>query len=83
MTRPTMGRAERRTAPTRRWQTTSPDVTSLLFLDLPRLLRLGEQTGLIGGTESEALRPGADPRHRSVIDEGESDTTTKIQPQIK
>jgi hypothetical protein len=56
-------------------------VTSLVFFDLPRLLRLGEQTGLIGGTELAALRPDLD-QIRAIgasSTRGGAETTTQIQ----
>ena len=58
--------------------------TSLLFLDLGPLLRLGEQTGLIGGDVLAALLPDLE-RIRAiglVSSRSESDTTTELQLQI-
>jgi Protein of unknown function (DUF3352) len=58
--------------------------TSLLFLDLGPLLRLGEQTGLIGGDVLTALLPDLE-RIRAiglVTSRDPSGTTTELQLQI-
>lgn len=63
-----------------------PDrVTSLLFSDLPQLLRLGEQTGLIQSTRLATLWPDlAKIRAIGLIStRGELDTTTELSLQIR
>jgi hypothetical protein len=60
-------------------------VTSLVFFDLGPLLRLGQQTGLIGGTALQSLRPDLE-RIRAIglaSSGGTTDTTTQLQLQIR
>jgi hypothetical protein len=62
-----------------------PQATSLVFLDLGPLLRLGSQTGLIGGSTLAALTPELD-QIRAIglaTTRGESDTTTELQLQMR
>jgi hypothetical protein len=59
--------------------------TSLVFFDLGPLLRLGSQTGLIGGSTLAALTPDLD-QIRTIglaTTRGETDTTTELQLQIR
>jgi|GEM_PF-2013994 len=60
-------------------------VTSLVFLDLAPLLRLGQQTGLIGETPLESLLPELE-RVRAIglaSTGGGTDTTTQLQIRIR
>ncbi len=59
-------------------------VTSLVFFDLSQLLRLGEQTGLIGSAQHATLWPAFEKIHAVGLESwrGADDTTTKIQLQI-
>ena len=60
-------------------------VTTLVFLDLGPLLRLGERTGLVGGNTLAALRPALE-QIRAIglaTTRGESETTTQLQIQIR
>ena len=60
-------------------------VTSLVFFDLGPLLRLGEQTGLIGSTTLAALCPDLE-RIRPIglaSTSGGSDTPTQLQLKIR
>lgn len=63
----------------------SSPTTSLVFFDLSPLLRLGEQTGLIGSTALAALRPNLDGIRAIGLAStgGGSDTTTELQLQIR
>ncbi|HEY2650275.1 MAG TPA: DUF3352 domain-containing protein [Solirubrobacteraceae bacterium] len=60
-------------------------VTSLVFFDLGPLLRLGEQTGLIGSTALAALRPHLEQIRAIGLasTSGGSDTTTQLQLNIR
>lgn len=60
-------------------------VSTLVFLDLGPLLRLGERTGLVGGNTLAALRPDLE-QIRAIglaTTRGGSDTTTQLQLQIR
>ena len=60
-------------------------VSTLVFLDLGPLLRLGERTGLVGGSTLAALRPDLE-QIRAIglaTTRGGSDATTQLQLQIK
>lgn len=59
--------------------------TSLVFFDLDPLLRLGEQTGLIGSGTFAALRPYLEQIRAIglVSTSGGSETTTELQLQIR
>ncbi len=59
-------------------------VTSLVFFDLSQLLRLGEQTGLIGGARQATLWSAAEKIHAAALESwrGAGDTTTRIRLQI-
>jgi hypothetical protein len=59
-------------------------VTSLLFLDLNQLLRLGEQTGLISGAGLRALQPDLERVHAIGMDStsGENESTAELFLQI-
>jgi Protein of unknown function (DUF3352) len=59
-------------------------VTSLVFFDLSQLLRLGEQTGLIGSARDATLWPVLEKVHSAGLESwrGADDTTTRIQLQI-
>jgi hypothetical protein len=63
-----------------------PDqVTSLLFSDLPQLLNLGEQTGLIQSTRLATVWPDL-AKIRAIgltSTRGELDTTTELSLQIR
>jgi hypothetical protein len=56
-------------------------VTSLVFFDLGPLLRLASQTGLIGSTTLQALRPDLERINAISLasTRGETDTTTELQ----
>jgi hypothetical protein len=59
-------------------------ITSLLFLDLNQLLRVGEQTGLMTGAQFRALKPDLD-RVRAigfVSTSGEAESTAELSLQI-
>ena len=60
-------------------------VTTLVFLDTAPLLRLGQQTGLIGGTTLTALLGDLEQIRAIALatTRGESDTTTQLQLQIR
>lgn len=60
-------------------------VTSLVFFDLGPLLRLGEQTGLIGSTTLAELQPDLQQIRAIGLEStgGGSDTTTQLQLQIR
>jgi hypothetical protein len=63
----------------------SSPATSLVFFDLGPLLRLGSQTGLIGGSTLAALIPTLE-QVRAIglaTTRGETDTTTELQLQIR
>jgi Protein of unknown function (DUF3352) len=59
-------------------------VTSLVFFDLSQLLRLGEQTGLVGSVQQTTLWPALQKIHAVGLESwrGADDTTTQIQIQI-
>jgi hypothetical protein len=59
--------------------------TSLVFFDLGPLLRLGEQTGLIGSTTLAALRRYLEQiRAIGLVSTSQGpDTTTELQLQIR
>jgi hypothetical protein len=60
-------------------------VTSLLFSDLPQLLSLGEQTGLIQSTRLATVWPDL-AKIRAIgltSTRGELDTTTELSLQIR
>lgn len=59
-------------------------VTSLLFFDLSRLLRLGEQAGFIDSTRNATLWPALEKIRAVGLTswQGASDTTTQLQLQI-
>ncbi len=60
-------------------------VTSLVFFDLSQLLRLGEQTGLIGSTRETTLWPDLEKIRAVGLTSwrGANDTTTQLQLQIR
>jgi hypothetical protein len=60
-------------------------VTSLVFFDLGPLLRLGEQTGLVGGNTLQGLSPDLEQLRAIGLEStrGTADTTTELQLQIR
>jgi hypothetical protein len=60
-------------------------VTTLVFLDLGPLLRLGERTGLVAGNTLGSQTPELE-QIRAIglaTTRGQSDTTTQLQLQIR
>jgi hypothetical protein len=70
------------------YRATVPDrphaVTSLVFLDLRQLLRLGEQTGLLRSARYQALRPDLEKVRAVSLEStsGETDSTAELFLQI-